>query len=100
MSTTRQITLTENPDGRWTAYDTATETVTDGNTRHDALNNLDVTIGEETNESDTPPAAPLYDLIGLVDEEEGERLRERSREFRKEFDDRVERTCRELPNKE
>lgn len=95
MSTTRQITLTKNPDGRWTAYDTATETVTDGDTRDDALDKLDDVLNEE-NDPDTPPAAPLYDLIGLVDEEEGERLRERSRAFRKEFDDRIERTRREL----
>lgn len=99
MSTTRQITLTENPDGRWTAYDTATETVTDGNTRDDALDNLDDAI-DTKNDADSPPAAPLYELVGLVDEDEGKRLRERSREFREEFDEQVERTRRELSNEE
>ncbi len=28
MSTTTQITLTETPDGRWTAYNTTTDAVT------------------------------------------------------------------------
>lgn len=41
MSTTRQITLTEHADGKWTAYDTATETVTQGTTRDEALDKLD-----------------------------------------------------------
>lgn len=39
--TTRTITLMRNPDGRWTAYDAATETVTDGDTRDEALDKLD-----------------------------------------------------------
>lgn len=46
MSTTRTITLTRNPDGRWTAYDATTETVTDGDTRDDALDKLDDAAGE------------------------------------------------------
>ena len=100
MSTTRQITLTENPDGRWTAYDTATKTVTQGPTRDDALDKLDDALGENTNGTETAPATPLYDLIGLVDEDERERLKERSREFREEFDERVERTRRELSDEE
>lgn len=40
----RQITLTEHPDGRWTAYDTATKTVTQGTTRDEALERLDAEI--------------------------------------------------------
>ena len=32
----------------------------------------------------------------MLDDEEADRLRERSREFRAEFDDRIERTRREL----
>lgn len=62
-------------------------------TRDDALDKLDDVLGEDTNGT---PAAPLYDLIGLVDEDEGQRLRERSREFRAEIDERVERTRRDL----
>jgi hypothetical protein len=107
MSTTRQITLTENPDGRWTAYDTATHTVTEGPTRDDALESLDDALGEEPDPTgpgpqtdERPPAAPLYDLVGLVDKDEGDRLRERSREFREEFDERVEQTRRDLSDEE
>lgn len=43
MSTTRQITLTENPDGMWTAYDTTTELISKGATPDEALENLDET---------------------------------------------------------
>lgn len=46
MSTTRQITLTETPDGRWTAYDTTTQTVTQGPTRDKALETLDEALGQ------------------------------------------------------
>jgi predicted RNase H-like HicB family nuclease len=105
MSTTRQITLTENPDGRWTAYDTATHTVTEGPTRDEALENLDNALGEVSpgtgaQTDERPPAAPLYDLIGLVDEDDGDRLRERSRAFREEFDERVDQTRRDLSEEE
>lgn len=48
MSTTRQITLTENPDGRWTAYDTATEQVSQGRSPEEALENLDDAAGADT----------------------------------------------------
>ncbi|WP_248910539.1 type II toxin-antitoxin system HicB family antitoxin [Halocatena marina] len=86
----RHITLTENPDGRWTAYDTATETVTDGNTRDDALKKLDAALDEQT-EPDTPPAAPLKELVGLVDDEGAERVKQRSQEFREEVNERTDR---------
>lgn len=91
MSTTRQITLTKNPDGRWTAYDTVTETVTDGNTRDDALEKLDAAINEETNEPEHAPAAPLKELVGLVDDKGAERVKQRSQEFREEFNERMNR---------
>jgi predicted RNase H-like HicB family nuclease len=91
MSTTRQITLTENPDGRWTAYDTATQTVTQGPTRDDALDKLDDALGEDTNSTETqpderPPAAPLKKLVGMLSEEEADRAEQRSQEWREEFD--------------
>lgn len=35
-------------------------------------------------------AAPLRDLVGLVDEEGARRVKDRSREFREEFNDRIE----------
>lgn len=58
MSTTRHITLTENPNGRWTAYDTASQTVTEGATRTEALDNLDEAIGavDDQGERDTAAA--------------------------------------------
>lgn len=37
------------------------------------------------------PAAPLRGLVGLVDEDGAQRVKERSREFREEFDDRMDR---------
>jgi predicted RNase H-like HicB family nuclease len=86
----RQITLTENPDGRWTAYDTATQTVTQGSTRDDALDNLDNALGEDTNSTETQPdekapAAPLKKLVGMLSEEEADRAEKRSQEWREEF---------------
>lgn len=92
MSTTRQITLTENPDGRWTAYDTATETVTDGNTRDAALEKLDAEIDEEPDEPERAPAAPLKKIVGMLDEEETDRVEQRSQEWRDEFNDAMEST--------
>ena len=43
-----------------------------------------------------PPATPLYELVGMLGEDEADRVRERSREFREAFDERVDRTHREL----
>jgi hypothetical protein len=67
MSTTRQITLTENPDGRWTAYDTATQTLTQGPTRDAALDKLDEAVGQPTDRaandeqpSEIDPDDPLF----------------------------------------
>lgn len=42
------------------------------------------------------PAAPLKQLVGMLDDDEADELRERTREVREGFDDRVERTRREL----
>lgn len=36
--------------------------------------------------------APLYELVGMLDNEEADRLWERSREFREEFDEQVDKT--------
>lgn len=38
-------------------------------------------------------AAPLRGLIGLVDDEGAERVKERSQAFREEFDERNDRCC-------
>jgi biotin operon repressor len=40
----------------------------------------------DTDGEKTAPAAPLRDLVGMLDEGEAERARERSREWREEFD--------------
>lgn len=34
---------------------------------------------------------PLYDLVGILDEDEAERLRDRANEFREQFDEDVNR---------
>lgn len=60
----------------------------------DALDEADADVDDESDED--PPAAPLYELVGMLDDDEADRVRERSREFREEFDERVERTRREL----
>ncbi|WP_255148987.1 type II toxin-antitoxin system HicB family antitoxin [Halorarius halobius] len=44
MSTGREIRLTENDDGRWTARDIAAEVTSQGRTREEALTNLDEAV--------------------------------------------------------
>lgn len=51
--TTRTITLTKDEEGRWTAYDATIRTVTEGNTRGEALKKLDDETGDE--EAETTP---------------------------------------------
>jgi hypothetical protein len=58
MSTTRQITLTETPDGRWTAYDTATHAVTQGSTRDEALEKLDESVGQTAGRAERTACLP------------------------------------------
>lgn len=41
-------------------------------------------------------ADPLYELVGMLSNGEADRLRERSRKFREEFDERIEQTSREF----
>jgi hypothetical protein len=95
MSTEQhRITLTENDDGRWTAREDPAGLSARGETPEAALDALSEADDDGTNED--PPAAPLYELVGMLDEDEADRVRERSREFREEFDERVERTRREL----
>lgn len=45
--TTRTITLTKDTEGRWTAYDATTRTVTEGDTRDEALDKLDDETGDD-----------------------------------------------------
>lgn len=90
----RRITLTETDDGRWRAREEPAGRTARGETPQAAL---DALTGDETDEE--PSAAPLYELVGLLDEDEAEHLRERSREFREGFDERVDRTHRELADR-
>ncbi|ESP89721.1 type II toxin-antitoxin system HicB family antitoxin [Candidatus Halobonum tyrrellensis] len=92
----RRITLTEATDGRWTAHDERANVTVHGDTRSGALDALDEAIEAAETDDNDPPAAPLYELVGLVDDEEADRVRERSEQFRAEFDERVDQTRREL----
>ncbi len=56
MSSARQITLTETPDGKWTAYDTATEQLSKGTSPDEALKNLAI----DTETTTIPPDDPLF----------------------------------------
>lgn len=60
MSATRQITLTEHPDGNWTAYDTTTERVSKGTTRAEALDNLGGDNGDEGEWNPVNPDDPIF----------------------------------------
>lgn len=64
MSALREITLTENPDGWWTATDEATGAVSQGPTRTEALANLDDAIELLVNEEAgrTPTEDELREL--------------------------------------
>ena len=58
-----------------------------------------VAMGLEEGDTSYRSTTPLYDLVGMLDEVESGRLRERSREFRDQFDRRVGRTRHELSKK-
>jgi predicted RNase H-like HicB family nuclease len=65
MSTGGEIRLVENEDGWWTAIDEATGVASQGETREEALENLDeaVELTEEALNDDTPapePDAPWF----------------------------------------
>jgi predicted RNase H-like HicB family nuclease len=63
MSTGREIRLVEEDDGWWSAIDRETGVASQGETRHEALENLDeaVEVTEETRDDDT--SAPEPDLL-------------------------------------
>lgn len=98
MSAEHRITLTETDDGRWRAREEPAGRTARGETPEAALGALDDADDDGTD--DAPPAAPLYELVGMLDEDEAGRVRERSREFREEFDERVNRTRRELSDQQ
>lgn len=66
MSTGREIRLVEEDDGWWSAIDTETGVASQGETRREALANLDeaVALTEEAREDDSPapePDAPWFE---------------------------------------
>ena len=66
MGTGREIRLIEEDDGWWAAIDEETGVASQGETRQDALANLDeaVALTKEGESADTPatePDAPLFD---------------------------------------
>lgn len=66
MSTGREIRLVEEDDGWWSAVDLEAGVASQGETRQDALENLDeaVAVTDEARTDDTPspePDAPWFD---------------------------------------
>jgi len=66
MSTGREIRLVEEEDGGWSAIDDETGIASQGETRREALDNLDeaVELTKEAREADTnapEPDAPWFD---------------------------------------
>lgn len=55
MSTGREIRLIENPDGWWTARDLEEEVSTQGQTREEALSNLDEAVATVKGEAGHKP---------------------------------------------
>lgn len=75
MSALREITLRENPDGWWTATDDATGAVSQGETRTEALENLDeaVHLLEDSDAGREPTEEELRELgISPEENESGE----------------------------
>jgi hypothetical protein len=51
----REIRLLKNPDGRWTARDLRAEVTTQGESRSEALDNLDAVVEAIENDGGHPP---------------------------------------------
>jgi hypothetical protein len=94
----RRITLTEIDDGRWKAQEEPAGRTARGETPEAALGALDDADDDGTDEDSS--VTPLYELVGMLDEDEADHVREQSREFREEFDERVGRTRRELSDQQ
>lgn len=93
----RRITLTEIDDGRWKAQEEPAGRTARGETPEAALGALD---DADDGTDEEPPVTPLYELVGMLDEDEADHVREQSREFREKFDERVDRTRRELSDQQ
>ena len=69
MSTGRQIRLTENEDGWWTARDLDAEVTSQGETRAEALANLDEAVALAAGEIGHEPADEELRELGIDPEE-------------------------------
>lgn len=69
MSMGREIRLTENPDGWWTARDCEAELSTQGETREEALENLDAVVAAVRDEDGHEPTDAELRELGLDPEE-------------------------------
>lgn len=65
MSTGRQIRLTENEDGWWTARDLDAEVTSQGPTREEALENLDEAVALATGEVGHEPTDEELRELGI-----------------------------------
>lgn len=65
MSTGREIRLTENPDGWWTARDCEAELTVEAETRVDALETLDEVVAAANGEAGQEPTDEEIRALGV-----------------------------------
>ena len=68
---TPSITLTENPDGNWTARSLTAEVSAQGETREEALENLDEVVAAVRGEGGREPTEEELRELGIDPEENG-----------------------------
>ncbi|WP_336135316.1 type II toxin-antitoxin system HicB family antitoxin [Natronomonas amylolytica] len=61
----REIRLTENPDGRWTARDLRAEVSTQGETRTEALEALDAVVAALEGDAGREPTDEEMEALGV-----------------------------------
>ena len=66
---TPSITLTENPDGKWTARSLVEEVSAQGETREEALDNLDEVVAAVRGEGGREPTEEELQELGIDPEE-------------------------------
>ncbi|WP_089818284.1 type II toxin-antitoxin system HicB family antitoxin [Halomicrobium zhouii] len=69
MSTGREIHLTENPDGQWTARDESAEVSVQGATRDEALDALDDVVAAVEGDGGRPPTDKELRDLGIDPDE-------------------------------
>lgn len=69
MSTGREIRLIENPDGWWTARDCEAEVTSQGETKEEALANLEEAVKLAKGEIGRPPTDEELRELGIDPEE-------------------------------